>query len=430
MDGQIKVSCIMPTHNRSELLIRALDSLLSQSLREIEIIVVDDASTDHTPDVLAQRMQIDQRLIAVRNDKNLGPAESRNKGYAYAKGEYIIFLDSDDYFLDTMLEKAYTLASLYRCDLLVFDRILAQNEYETAPEKNADQFQIFLYEKGSRKKYISKLRNVPWNKLVKKNLIDQYQIRFQDLPAGNDIYYSYAVAIAAQRTLITYEPLMVYYINAANNISTSSKALNCNEVPAFQQVFQFMQTLKIEPGIEEEMIDHAVSLIVENANNRIRKYGNCDINEKVSEALFFREYLMQLKSNLHVGKTAQYFVAKLETGFDFNDFNRYENYGKLAKVFCEISEKTKARIALWGLGKIGTEILYYLAKEKCKLDIVIDQKKGKQGVQFLGYTARLYEEVCDEVDIVLVSTHKHINEILHMADDKVVIDLFSFANRI
>lgn len=196
MDGQVKVSCIMPTHNRSDLLARALDSLFSQSLREIEIIVVDDASTDNTPDVIEQRMQMDQRLFAVRNDKNLGPAQSRNKGYRLAKGEYVIFLDSDDYFLNSMLEKAYALAKLYQSDLVVFDRILAKNNQIPDNPKDIDQIHIALYEKGDRKAYIMKLRNAPWNKLVSKNLIDEYHIQFQDLPAGNDIFYSYAVSLA------------------------------------------------------------------------------------------------------------------------------------------------------------------------------------------------------------------------------------------
>ena len=111
MESQVKVSCIMPTHNRSDLLVRALDSLMAQSLKEIEIIVVDDASTDDTPDIIKQRMQLDHRLHVVRNDENSGPAQSRNIGYGLAKGEYVIFLDSDDYFLHSMLEKAYTLAN-------------------------------------------------------------------------------------------------------------------------------------------------------------------------------------------------------------------------------------------------------------------------------------------------------------------------------
>lgn len=429
MESQVKVSCIMPTHNRSDLLVRALDSLMAQSLKEIEIIVVDDASTDDTPDIIKQRMQLDHRLHVVRNDENSGPAQSQNIGYGLAKGEYVIFLDSDDYFLHSMLEKAYTLANLYHSDLVVFDRILADNNQMPDIQKGIDQIHIALYEKGNRNAYITKLRNVPWNKLVAKKLLDEYCIQFQDLPAGNDIFYSYAVSLAASRTLITNEPLLVYFSNSDANISASAKAASCNEVFAFQKVFAFMQNIKVEEQIIVEMTDHAVRCITENANNRIRKFGRCDMNEKIASAKVFQEYIKSVAQRYPVHKQTRYFAAKLESGSDMLKNGQYRNYGKLAAVLCEIAGRIGIKIALWGCGKIGTEILYYMEEENCRVDYVIDQNEEKQGKNILGYTICSFHDIGTEVDVILVSTHKFIAEILELAKNKVVIDLCSYIQK-
>lgn len=426
MDNGIKVSCIMPTHNRSDLLARALDSLQAQSLKEIEIIVVDDASTDQTQDLLEERMKQDQRIIVLKNDENAGPAFSRNKGYQAAKGEFVIFLDSDDYFLPFMLERSYALAKLYQSELVVFERILAEDGQLPMIPDLTPAVNLKIYEKGSRKGYINRLRNAPWNKLVSKKLIDQYQIRFQDLPASNDIFYSYAAALSAARTLITSEPLIVYFSNASGNISTSEKAMCCNEVLAYQKVFAFMQSAEPEDEIAVEMIEHAIRNIVGNVNNRVRKFGRCDINEKIAKAQLFREYLEESTQRYQLEKMTQYFIAKMQTGSDMQRLGLYENYGKLVKAFCDMAVKINVKTALWGCGKIGTEILHYMEREEHKVDFIIDQNEEKQGTQFLGYQIKSYEEVSDQVDLILVSTHRFIDEIRQTAQEKAVIDLYNF----
>jgi glycosyltransferase involved in cell wall biosynthesis len=97
------VSVIIPTYNRSEMLKRAIQSVLLQTYQNFEIIVVDDGSTDNTQDVLGS---IEYRFIKyIRNKANKGGAYSRNLGIDHSKGRYIAFLDSDDEWLPTKLEK-------------------------------------------------------------------------------------------------------------------------------------------------------------------------------------------------------------------------------------------------------------------------------------------------------------------------------------
>ena len=99
------VSVIIPTYNRAHMVARAIQSVLSQTYQDFEIIVVDDASTDNTQEVVKEFMFRDKRVRYIKHEKNKGGSAARNTGIKNAQGEYIGFLDSDDEWLPTKLEK-------------------------------------------------------------------------------------------------------------------------------------------------------------------------------------------------------------------------------------------------------------------------------------------------------------------------------------
>lgn len=99
------VSVVIPTFNREKTIVRAVDSVLSQTYKNIEIIVVDDCSTDHTLDILKGRYGEIANVTVFQLKKNSGACAARNKGIELSKGEYIAFLDSDDAFFEDKVEK-------------------------------------------------------------------------------------------------------------------------------------------------------------------------------------------------------------------------------------------------------------------------------------------------------------------------------------
>jgi glycosyltransferase involved in cell wall biosynthesis len=101
--NNLYVSVVMPTHNRAQMLSRAVKSVLAQSHKDLELIIVDDASTDETAEVVASID--DDRVVALTNPECLGGAASRNRGIEIARGEYVAFLDDDDLWLPSKLEK-------------------------------------------------------------------------------------------------------------------------------------------------------------------------------------------------------------------------------------------------------------------------------------------------------------------------------------
>jgi len=105
MDKQELVSIIMPTYNRAHLLSRAIESVLSQTYKNLELIVVDDCSQDNTFKIIDDYIKKDNRIAYFKNKKNEGAAYSRNAGIEYSRGSFLMFLDDDCEYLPEKIEK-------------------------------------------------------------------------------------------------------------------------------------------------------------------------------------------------------------------------------------------------------------------------------------------------------------------------------------
>ena len=124
---QIKVSIIIPIYNVEEYLEECLKSAVNQSLQEIEIICVNDGTPDNSMDIVKRYAAADHRIVIVEKE-NGGLSSARNAGLQAAKGEYVYFLDSDDYILENAMEVLYGQASKDALDNIYFD---AESFFET-----------------------------------------------------------------------------------------------------------------------------------------------------------------------------------------------------------------------------------------------------------------------------------------------------------
>lgn len=115
-----KVSIIIPVYNTGEYLYECIYSVLNQSLKEIEIIIINDGSTDNSGEICEYFARIDSRIKVIHND-NRGVSASRNLGISLSNGKYTCFIDSDDFIDINMLEKLYKKAELYECDMVYCD---------------------------------------------------------------------------------------------------------------------------------------------------------------------------------------------------------------------------------------------------------------------------------------------------------------------
>ncbi|MBQ3444865.1 MAG: glycosyltransferase [Selenomonadaceae bacterium] len=219
------ISVIIPMYNVEEYISECLDSLLAQTLRNFEIIIADDCSTDSSCEIIESYMpKFEGRLRLTHTETNSGGcAVPRNVGLPLARGEYVYFMDSDDVLTQTGLEEMYTLAKEYDADVVYCERYymsegigedLIKNMYvakgrvqsppyvEEAtlePEDLAERVQRIL-----ENKYWA----TAWLKLVQRDLLDKHQIIFSHVKPGEDDIWTYSLIFFAKKFLRV--PNMVY----------------------------------------------------------------------------------------------------------------------------------------------------------------------------------------------------------------------------
>ena len=119
-----KISLIVTVYNQQEYINKIYASILNQSLKEIEIIFIDDASEDNSFSIVQELMKTDKRIVFLKNIKNRGQFYSRNRGILFSKGEYVLIIDTDDLLLNDILNKSYRFAKKYLLDIVQFYHLM------------------------------------------------------------------------------------------------------------------------------------------------------------------------------------------------------------------------------------------------------------------------------------------------------------------
>jgi len=212
--GVLAVSVIVPVCNSTPFVGECLESLKAQTFSNFEAIVVDDASTDGSLDVVRELVSDDSRFTVVACETTEGPSAARNKGLDRARGEYVVFLDSDDYLTRDALEKLVRRARMQDLDELYFS---GETFYES------DELRERLHEDfGSRTAFDGVLTGrelfvffeergqfftQATLRMVRRRLIEDNNIRFREGILHEDILFTFQTLVAAQRSSFLDEPL-------------------------------------------------------------------------------------------------------------------------------------------------------------------------------------------------------------------------------
>lgn len=194
-NADIKVSVVMPIYNAYDYLRPAMDSVIDQTLREIEIICIDDGSTDHSLEIVKEYQKLDERIRIV-TENNAGAGAARNKGLVRARGEYVIFLDADDFYEPTLIEKMYNAAVSGGLDITVagFD---IYNSKHARFEHGAEEKHSNILADGavvSKNDHPDSILQCTtgyiWNKLFRTSFIREKELTFApELYVFEDVYF-------------------------------------------------------------------------------------------------------------------------------------------------------------------------------------------------------------------------------------------------
>lgn len=228
------ISVIVPVYNVAPWLKECLDSVLNQTFRDMEIIIVDDGSTDSSPEIIKEYAEKDDRVIAIRKE-NGGLGSARNVGLKIAKGEYIAFVDSDDKIHPEAYTKLYEKAKKYDCDIVFCQTAYLDNlTGNIIEEKN--QTALPLFEKYRDKTDLITLDQldpfdifsydsfvVAWNKIIKRSLIEKTNAHFPEGLIFEDMPFYFNTLLNAHNLAVVWERLVYYRINRKNSITSSRK---------------------------------------------------------------------------------------------------------------------------------------------------------------------------------------------------------------
>ena len=206
-----KVSVIVPIYNVEGYIEKCLETLVNQTLDDIEIILVNDGSKDNSALIAKKYLEKYPEKIVYLEKENGGLSDARNYGMPYAKGEYIAFLDSDDYVEKDMYEKMYEIAKKENSDMVECDFY-----WEYPDKKKEDIGKIY----SGKNEMLEKIRVVAWNKLIKREILEKTKIQFPKGYRYEDVEFTYKLIPYLEKVSFLKKPC-IHYMQRQGSISNT-----------------------------------------------------------------------------------------------------------------------------------------------------------------------------------------------------------------
>ena len=316
----VKVSVIIPVYNAEKYLHQCIDSIVNQTLQNIEIICVDDGSSDHSLDILQEYQQKDAR-IQVITQKNGGAGAARNNGLRHAKGEYLSILDADDFFEPDMLELAVESAEKYQADFVVFDSDqyhMDKKDFVKVPwviqKKDLPPYMPFTYRQFTDNVFKTFV-GWAWDKLYRRSFVEAQGLWFQEQRTTNDMLFVFSALVTAKRIAVVDKVLAHQRRGGSESLSvTREKSWHCFR-DALDALKKRLEQENIFWELEQDYINYALHFSLWHLNSLAEPTHQLLEDKLCNE--WFAEFGI-------VGKPERYF------------YNRQEY-----RQFCELMKKKK-----------------------------------------------------------------------------------------
>ncbi len=301
-----KISVIIPVYNVEKYLGQCLDSVVNQTFKDIEIICIDDGSTDSSLDILKKYAQIDSRIIII-NSENNGVSEARNKGIERAKGDYIYFIDGDDYIDQQCLEIVYGKAVMSDADITCFG-CNVQSFGGGAPRWDTDILNQCAQLKEINLRVLRKFQYCIWDKLFKKDFLLKKDIKFPvGIKSAQDNLFNWLCFFNNPKYAFVDKNLYYYRTYNLNSTTNQGKIILKSDIRAFKY---FINSVEFQKADEKYKI-----LCLENFITSI-------------STQFKKNSKYQYNNIIHIHNFEKFLKQKFETDFlkkigNFKDFQKY-----------------------------------------------------------------------------------------------------------
>ncbi len=330
-----KVSIVVPVYNVEKYLEECLKSIVNQTLEDIEIICVNDGSTDSSLEILNKFAQKDKRIIVI-NKANSGYGHTMNTGINCASGEYIGIIESDDFADKYMFEKLYSLAKENDADIAKGDWYSYWSKNNFSRKQNRiSPAKAFKTTNAREDKSLLRIDPSVWSAIYRKEFLNKYNIRFLETPGASfqDIGFSFKVFALAERVILS-DRAYLYYRQDNINSSVKSKTkvyCVCDEYNEIDRFLDEYPDLKHELKIQEEI-------------NRYNGYlsSALRIDDSVKPE-FIKVFSKHFKEEYNSGILGEEFFKKIKKKDFMILINNPEKYLKVLKSIERIRNFNKIR---------------------------------------------------------------------------------------
>lgn len=242
----IKISVIVPIYNTEKFLRKCIESILNQTLQEIEIILINDGSTDNSHNICLEYAEKYPEKIIYVNNKNIGCSATRNLGIELAKGEYIAFVDSDDYIEKTMYEELWNEKEKNNSDV-----IICGITYINLLNNQNNQKNISIPKVKNKFDYFSSKNRIanPINKIFNRKLILKNKIIFPvDTQNCEDLVFCFKVLLLTKKVSGVSKSFYNYILHGNNSIFDLNKRLGV--FLSFKEIFRYLEEKNIKKNKE------------------------------------------------------------------------------------------------------------------------------------------------------------------------------------
>lgn len=289
---EIKVSVIIPIYNAEEYLEECLNSVINQTLKEIEIICVNDGSTDNSLKIIEQ-FQRKSNKIKLISQKNAGVIKARITGLENATGKYIGWIDSDDFIDKNMFSKLYKMAEENNADISFCN-------YNFYPNKVINKKKWYKPYEGATTWEFINANTIQWNKIVKKELIDKINLKELFLKFGEG---SYGLVLIKANTIISTDECLYNYRVGHTSLSSNFKNIEWFKatIERTEKKYQYVKDNKYGKYWEEFFnyvyLYYSLILIIVAAYNNDKKNYKYGLEIIKKEKLFSKKYIKYLNNS-------------------------------------------------------------------------------------------------------------------------------------
>lgn len=285
-----KVTVIIPVYNVELYLEECLESVIHQSLDEIEVICVNDKSTDSSSQILEEYEKKDGRIRVINCKENRGLSSARNVAIDVATGKYIYFLDSDDYIADNALEVLYNTAERFETDIVFFDSLMFYEDKEITDATDLFMSKFIYSDVMSGAQFLGKMRRNDdirepvWIQFWRKSFLDRIELKFYDGILHEDLLFTFVSLMEAQRVKCINEQLHFYRIrkNAITSVGVSERHIS-GLVKTYVEIFEYWSNRGRDKGVDFA-IEHYLDRISWKINRYMDIFKDIDgVNENLGK---------------------------------------------------------------------------------------------------------------------------------------------------